>query len=206
MHTGIRTLIAVTLLLPVLAIATTTGKEAPPGQQQGQEQDQRQEQEQFQSQAAIQEQVQQQGNDQSVTSNNNSTVYSAGASSGDSTAECQQVRDVRFANGILFGVRLDLTNEDCIRLREADRADARGQHDYANTLRCTAGTVREAFAGDVIACKESLEKTAEVVALRERVRQLEAQHAAAATRHTADQQACEEAKDRIFTGRCGAEK
>lgn len=195
---GLIYVILITMLIALLFdnTANATDRDGEQRQDQAQDQDQQQYQDQWQSQD--------QQNEQNATVNNTSEtkVFAAGASSGDSTSTCQQVRDLRVADGFLFGIRWDLTDKDCRRLGEADKADSRGDTYFADTLRCTVGFVLDAFDGDVAACKDALERNSVVDTLQAQIKQLEDQKADLLSERAIDQEQCEAAKDRIVEG-CG---
>ena len=197
---GLIYIILITMLIALLFdnTANATDRDGEQRQDQSQDQDQQQYQDQWQSQD--------QQNEQNATVNNTSEtkVFAAGASSGDSNALCQQVRDIRVADGFLFGLRFDLTHEDCLRLQMADGAYSRGQDDFGNTLTCTTKIAREVYPS-VVECKDSLEQTSIVKALQERIATLEAQKASALAERNADNVACEKSKN-IIASTCKADK
>ena len=180
------------LLLVLLLLAgnlhATVVKDDDGDVEQSQDQDQSQSQVQGQSQAVDSDQA----NQQSLK------VYGLGASSGDSTSLCQKVRDLRFADALLFGIRWDVTDKDCVRLGEADKADARGQHHFANTLRCTVPVILEAFGNDVNACKDSLEESDVISVLRKQVQKLQESNKILQEERHFDRIECDKSRDRLL--------
>jgi len=189
---GLFAIILISLAIAFMTEARATGT---PRTEQEQSQDQ------SQDQHSTQYNSQNQGNEQSATVNNTSStkVYAAGASSGDSSSTCQKVRDLRIADGFLFGIRWDMTDQDCRRLGVADKAYARGDTYFGDTLTCTVPFVLGAFES-VDDCKTQLERNDVTEALQERIRILEAQKASALAERAADQKQCEASKNAIIEG------
>lgn len=198
---GLVIIIMVTTVIGLLFVGTADATGDRDDQEQSQEQDQSQSQEQYSTQYNSQGQA----NEQSSVNTSDTRVYAAGASSGDSSALCQQVRDFRIADGFLFGLRFDLTHQDCLRLQMADGAYSRGQIDFGNSLTCTTKIAREVYQ-NVNDCKDSLEQTAEVVRLRSEVAKLESQKADLLRERAIEQEQCEDAKDRIAESKACAGK
>lgn len=137
------------------------------------------------------------GNAEGGQGGNASTrIFAAGASSGDSTSICQKVRDLRFADAFLFGIRWDVTDKECQRLALADRHYALGNTYFADTLTCSTPFVLETF-GDVNECKTALEKNDVVSALKARIEKLETDKKALAEERSYDRIECEKSKDRL---------
>lgn len=174
--------------------------------------DQSQEQSQHQSQEQHQDQEQNLTDNSSVDASSTTTVnhkvraVGSGASSGNSSSDCQKVRDLRGADGWLFGIRWDMTDQDCRRLTLAESHYTRGNVHFANTLTCSVKIVYSAFEGGSGACKAAL--AADAASLTEaltKISQLEAQNARLIERYEyaeserqAEVQACDERIERCM--------
>lgn len=142
------------------------------GQDQSQEQSNTQGQEQTSSVTNTQEFDTRTNSNANVFNNSRTRVNASGASSGRSTSTCQKVRDLRGADGWLFGIRWDVTDKECRRLNVSDTEYERGNTYFANTLTCSVRSIYSAFGG-AEECKAAFNLDGEILSLRERNEELE---------------------------------